>query len=360
LENLQAWELVDPDETLKSESAQFKYSAISEMKDIFLASSSRNDMREIMLNNIKYASEQLFNEDKNWKLYMSIMDTSFQTNSETSLLAPGEIPIFTKILDNLIYYMKKPNNKIVNPETIWTYSNTLIRSHLANAIPTSGSGPSYSEGFYYLSAKKATYCQVLQSVGTSFMYGLDVIFALKPDQTIENCDKLVDFIFMALRPNYIVSNGMEFFSRTLIAVDLRDSITGESLMDVYNYTLESYFKFCPEGATSCEDHLADPAKPIMTIHGLFDLKTQIYNTFNQTYIPPGNNSKNDHVPMKQNFKVLKSSAFWTVIWSSFLLLASFCWLSAKNPAYCALLANKNISQKPLFRKTNLLFWVTFF
>lgn len=166
-------------------SSQFKYSAILEMKDIFLALSPRNDAREIMLRNINYATQQLFNEDRNWNLYMSIMDDYYQTNSANSVLNSGEYRTFAAILDNLIYYMKKPGNGIEDPEKVFTYSNTLARSSLTSLIPSDNNGFNHDGIFYSVLTIKTIYCKIMEEIiEVPYLYGLKVNFTLKAGKTI--------------------------------------------------------------------------------------------------------------------------------------------------------------------------------
>ena len=369
LENLQPWEAADPDESLSVESSQLKYSAISEMKTIFLALSPRDDIKFIMLNNLAYATtNQLFNQDNNWKLYMSILDDYYQADSETSIMDSTLTQNFAYILDNLIYYMKKPGNGIEDPGKVLTYVNTLTRSCVPNAFPTSDQydGWIFDGTFSYIYTKKTTYCQALQVLPVLFYYGMEITFTFKSGKSIspDQCNKEADYVFMAFRPEYAVPDEDVFTARTLLFVDLRDSSTGESLLDIYDFSIYSYIEYCPEGPVTCEND--DSGGTTITATGTFDLRDQIYKIFGKVYVPPpsnpgpGNGNPTVSMSMGESFEILKRVAFWTVIGVSMWFLTTFCWLYFRNIAYCALKPNKNISKKPLFKKVNLLFWVIFF
>ncbi len=352
LENLQMWENSYPQETsFYLTSSQFKYSTISELKNIFLALGPNDStMKEIMLRNIKYATEQLFNEDRNWELYMSIMDNYYQASNSKSILAPEEHRNFAVILDNLIWYMKKPGSTFIDPEKIFTYCNTLIRSTLSNAIPSDTVGFNFGTGtFFSLFTVKTTYCKTLEDfIQVPYSYSVSANFTLKPGKTIssDECDNQIDFVFMAFRPNYTVKGWTEF--KTFIAIDLRDSITGKSLLDMFNFFLYSPVEFCPPYAGIC---YPDPDGGT-TIYGVFDIKDQIYRTFGKSKI-----DQIVKISALSDFKFWQSVAFWTVICFSIWFIISFCWLYIKHPTYCALTTKKTISQKPLYKKTNFFFWV---
>ena len=353
LENLQAWEDYDDDLTLNVTSAQFKYSAILEMKDIFQILSPKIGVREIMLNNINYGSNQLFNQDNNWNLYMSILDDFYQASSSQAILNPGEFRPFATILDNLIYYMKKPGNGIEDPERVFTYANTLFRSTLSGMIPTDIDGFNYDGTFYALFTMKTTYCKVLQElIDVPFYYGMTANFTVSPGQNIppEKCNNQADFIFMAFRHNYTVPKKRDEY-RTLIYLDLRDSITGKSLLDIFSFFLSSEVEFCPVGRVICGPN-GDGGT---TIYGVFDLKDQIYKIFGKSKVDQIVN-----ISALADFKFWKSVAFWTVIGFSIWFVVSFYWLWLKHPTYCALATNKNVSKKSLSIKTNFFFWVISF
>jgi len=359
MENLQFWESRDPlDLTQNVTSAQLKYSAISEMRDLFKILSPRDGLREIMLNNIKYASNQLFNQDRNWQLYMSILDTSYQANSDNSILGPEEYKLFASILDNLIYYMKKPGSGIEDSDKVFTYVNTIIRSTLFDKVPSLNTDFNYDGTFIFLYTLRTTYCKVLQElIPVSFNGGMKANFTLNPGQTIspEKCNNEVDFIWTAFRPNYTVPGARNIEYRTFIYIDLRDSITGKSLLDIFSFFLISPVPFCPEGGF---DHGAFECSSNgnggTTIYGVFDLKDQIYKIFGKSKI-----AQIVNVSALTSYQFWKSVAFWTVFSFSIWFIVSFYWLWLKHPTYCALLANRNISQKPLLFKINFLFWVIY-
>jgi len=353
MENLKVWEKGGDDKVSYNTSAQFKYSAISEMKDLFKILSPRNGLREIMLNNIKYASNQLFNQDRNWQLYMSILDTYFQANRDNSILSPEEFELFASILDDLIYYMKKPGNEIEDPDDIvFTYLNTIIRSTFSDVITSNTQGFNYDGTFLSLYTYRTTYCKVLQEViRVPFFYGMKANFTLKPGQTIpsDKCNSEVDFIWAAFRPNYTVPGARNTEYRTLIYLDLRDSITGKSLLDIFSYLLLSNVEFCPDGEIVCGSN-GDGGT---TIYGVFDLKDQIWKIFGKSKIKQIIN-----ISALKDFKFWQSVAFWTVVGFTIWFVVSFYWLYLKHPTYCLLLTNKTISKKRFYIKTNFLFWVS--
>ena len=345
LQNLQAWEISSlPDETMNVTSSQFKYSAISELRDISLALGSRDDVGGILLKSIQWSSEQLFNEDKNWRLYMSIIDSSYD------LLRPEEYLTFGTILDNLIYYMKKPGSTFADPEKVFAYANILSKSALSTLYPSNEQGFNFDGVFYAMFTIKTTYCKVLENlVQVPSYYGLTANFTLKPGKTIspEKCNEPIDFIYMSFRPNYTVEGWWGEF-RTVIALDLRDPVTGKSVIDLYDYFVSSTFEFCPDWANLCQ---SDPDGGT-TIYGVFDLKDQIYKIFGKSKIDQIVN-----ISALSDFKFWQSVAFWTVIGFSIWFITSFYWLYIKHPTYCVLNAKKNINKQPLYKKTNFFFWV---
>jgi len=151
---------------------------------------------------------------------------------------------------------------------------------------------------------------------------------------------------MSFRPNYTAEGWGEF--RTIIALDVRDSITQKSLVDLYDFFLFSFLEFCPDGSVIC---LNDPDGGT-TIYGVFDLKNQINKIFGKSKI-----DRIVNISALSGFEFWQSVAFWTTIGFSIWFLVSFYWLYIKHPTYCALVANKTIPQKALHKKTNSLFWV---
>jgi len=352
MENLQVWEKDGDDKVSYVTSAQLKYSAISEMKDLFQILSPKDGLREIMLNNIKYASNQLFNQDRNWQLYMSILDTYFQANSDKSILDPQEYRLLASILDDLICNMKKPGSRIEDPDKVFTYVNTIIRSALSDVIPNGLDGYNYDGTFYSLFTYTTKYCKVLQElINVPFYYGMKANFTLNPGQTIppEKCHNEVNFIWTAFRPNYTVPGAKKIEYRTLIYLDLRDSVTGKSLLDIFSFFLISPVGFCPQFFAMCGRNPDGGT----TIYGVFDLKDQIAKIFDKSKIKQIVN-----ISALKDFKFWQSVAFCTVLGFSIWFIVSFYWLWLKHPTYCALSANKTISQKPLYLKIYFLFWVT--
>ena len=196
-------------------------------------------MKELFLRNIKYGSAAMFNEDNNWRFYINILDTYFQASSSTSILNPKEYNSFFIILDNLIYSMKKPNTTIEDPDKVFTYFNTLIRSTL-NGVAINDPIVSYAGTFYTYHTEKTTYCKILLKeidfrFGGGFMYAN---FTLRPNQVISpsQCMSPIDVIFMVFRPNYTSKGSRD---QTLIYLDIRDSITGKSLIDIFSFFLSA-------------------------------------------------------------------------------------------------------------------------
>jgi len=349
LENLLAWESLTPDENYYVASSKFKYSAITEMEQLFLALNSKEELKPILLRNIVYSSQQLFNQDTNWKLYLSILDSYYQVDTSGPILTEAECDLFSQILNNLINYMVKPGTSIEDPDKIYDYVNTLTRSMLYNRIP-SDDVAIYNPDFFTAQTQKTTYCQILAQ-GIPDIYwssGLSANFTLKSGKTIkpEKCNDQIDFIFLSFRRNYTAFGwGIEF--KTIIYLDIRDSITGESLLDIFDFVLISRRFVCPEGLT-CQPNGGDGT----IIYGTFDLRNQILKIFEKSNIEQVKN-----ISALKNFRFWKSVAFWTVLGFTISFLVSFCWLY-KYPNYCALEVNRNLSKESLFKKIIMFFLVS--
>ena len=358
IENIQAWELTrfledDHSEEYSDASAELKYSALTEMKEVFLALNKKENLKPIFLRNLLYCTEQLWNQDRNWELYFAILDSYYQASSSTGILAEKtDRNNFATILNNLLTYLLKPGVSIQDPDEIFTaYINTLVRSMLENRIP-SDEPVSYNKGFLLAHTRKVTYCEILQKEITQIPWGASSLrgnFTLKPGETLapEQCNQQIDFIFLAFRPNYSTpgTNGIEY--RTVIYMDLRDPITGESVIDLFNWFLFSPDSLCPLMLMFC-----NPDDEGTTIYGTFDLKNQIMKIFGKSNIELVKNFS-----ALQDFKFWQSVAFWTVIGFSIWFIVSFA-LLYRHPTYCALKANKDINKTSRFKKIIMFFLVS--
>ena len=360
LDSLETWEfqtLPNPDEMncVKSD-VELKFTLVTEMKEIGLALNSKEEIGVFILNNVMLSfSRPEFNQDTNVRLYIELVDYYSLANSSTTILSAGEYDSIIPFVDSLIWAMKIPGNSLEDPDKIWIYINTLLRSTLASLIPTE-EGINYRGKFYTYFTTKTTYCKVLQDQ-TLIKYELDDLVAnvtLRPDKTIppEQCNDQIDMIFLAFRPYYEAPpnpTGEPQVLQTLIFFDLRDSLTGRSLLDIFTFLLAS-----PTALPSCPPGwVCHPGQDGGTeIYGIFDLKNQINKIFAKSNI-----AEIQNISVLAHFQFWKSVAFWNVIVFSIGFVVSFYWLYAKHPTYCALTANKTITTKPLFKRINLFFWL---
>jgi len=353
IENIQAWEDYEKNPDYYNASAEIKYSAMAEMIQVFLALNQKEELKPIILKNLLYCTQQLFNQDRNFELYLEILNSYFQADSSTAIFAPTDREIFAKILNNLLNYLLKPGVGIQDPDEIWAvYINTLVRSMLSNKIP-SEDAVTYSQTFLLAQTLKTTYCQIIKEEITNIPWGngLTANFTLKPGKTIkpEQCNRQIDFIFLGFRHNYTVPSAWGVEYRTIIYMDIRDSITGESLMDLFNWFLLSPSELCPEIILCGPDGNGGTV-----IYGTFDFKNQIMKIFGKSNIELVKNFS-----ALQDFKFWQSVAFWTIVAFTIWFLISF-YLLDRHPAYCILEKNKNINKKSLLKKIAMFFLVILF
>lgn len=361
LNNLQTWEYyasMDPNSSPCIQAdIELKFLLFTEMKETGLALNSKEENKVWILNTIMMSfSNPEYNQDKNVKLYMELVDSYSLANSTTTTLSSGEYDSIIPFVDSLIWAMKIPGNTLEDPEKIWIYINTLIRSTLLDAIPTEA-GVNFLGNFYTYFTSKTTYCRVLQEEpGIRYQFDdLTVNVTLKPGKTIppEQCNDQIDMIFLAFRPEYDPPpnpDGSPQVVQTLLFFDLRDSLTGKSLLDFFDFFLFSGTRIpsCPP-IWNCR-----PGEDGGTeIYGIFDLRNQINKIFEKSNI-----AEIQNISVLAHFQFWKSVAFYTVVVFSIGFLTSLYWLYVKHPTYCALIANKSIIvTKPLLKKVNLFFWL---
>ena len=346
LESVQKWEGSTFDLTCVNADSEFKFRAATELKEIVQNLNSIEELKPLVLQNLVWAAYPEANQDRNFELYISMVDSYYQLNS--AILSPDEYKSMLTFIDYAIWYMKKPGTSIEDPDKIFTYINMVLRSTLTNKILPTDDAIYYKGEFYTYSTVKTTYCKVLQGLINLQENYLQANVTLRPNQQIppEKCNNEINIIYLAFKSNYTLKN--ETSVKNIVYFDLIDSITGKSVLDLFTFTLISPISICPI------DYVCLPNGEGGTeIYGIFDLKDQVYKIFAKSNIDQIKN-----IAVLAHFRFWESVAFWTVVGFSAWFLLSFYWLYVKHPTYCALTAKKNsIGKAPLLKKIHLFFWV---
>jgi len=342
LGNLQEWEQAEFDSACANAEYDFKFTAVTEMNEIVQTLNTKEGFKPLVLQNLVFSAYPEANQDRNFELYTSIIDSYYQLNS--SILPADEYNSILTFIDYLIWYMKKPGTSIEDPGKIFTYINMVLRSTLSNNTLPTDDGIGYQGEFYTYFTIKTTYCKVLQEV-TVLTNGLEnnlqANVTLRPNQQIppEKCSDQISIIYLAFKSNYTLET--EGFVKNILYFDLIDSLTGKSVLDIFTFLILSPISTCPPGWTCIPN-----GEGGTEIYGIFDLRDQINKIFAKSKIDQIQN-----IAVLAHFQFWKSVAFWTVVAFSVWFLLSFYWLYVKHPTYCALTSKKStIGKASLLKK----------